>query len=42
VDALTIGEQQRVADVEEDSFNFRVHGVYCSSIITLAARDSGA
>jgi hypothetical protein len=40
MDALAIGEQQRVADVEEDDLDFRIHGVYHFSIITLGARDS--
>jgi hypothetical protein len=40
VDALTIGEQQRVADVEEDDFDFRIHGIYHSPIIRPDERDS--
>ena len=41
VNALAIGEEQRVADVEEDDFDFRVHGLY-SSIISLAAGSGGS
>jgi hypothetical protein len=29
VNALTIGEQERIANVEEDDFDFRVHSLYC-------------
>ena len=40
VDALAIGEQQRVAHVEENDFDLRVHAECRSPIISLVPGDS--
>ena len=35
-----VGEQQRVAHVEEDDFDFRVHGLYCTPLSGMARAGS--